>query len=325
MIRLGIVSLLLVSHAAIGHVLAPALLEIQELPNPSRLEASFKRSLLTTRAVPTPLFPAGCRWQSGPPTVAAASIRQSGALDCGVPTLAGQIVAVDGLQNNPALLRWTRADGRQFEFLLSAEKSSIRLPTTATQNRLLPESIRQGAVHILRGADHLLFVLGLLLLLTGWRALLATITAFTLGHSLTLALAHFSVLRLPAQLAELAIGLSLLLIATELARNRPHSWMRRAPLLMALAFGLLHGLGFASALSELDFASAGLLWPLLGFNLGIELGQIAFLAAAMLLLAALRRQAAVERAARTLMIYGIGGLGAFFSLQRGGQWLLTSV
>ena len=182
-----------------------------------------------------------------------------------------------------------------------------------------------GVEHILFGPDHLLFVLGLVLLV--WRTartprrrardLLAAVTAFTLGHSLTLGLAALGLLALPIAAVEACIALSILALAVELGGSWEDAptWTRRRPGLVAAAFGLLHGLGFASALEAVGLPRGALLEALLAFNLGVELGQLAFVGAALLALGLLARRVPAARLAR-LGAYAIGVPAAYWLLPR---------
>ena len=182
-----------------------------------------------------------------------------------------------------------------------------------------PRILRLGVEHILTGLDHLAFVLALVLLTPVWRRLWKTITAFTAAHSLTLALAATGVVRLPPPPVEATIALTIVFVAREVwlvQHGRPSSTAGRAwP--VAFAFGLLHGLGFAGALAEVGLPDADVPLALLTFNLGVELGQLAFVAVVLLLGRALSRarwgQHPVARFAPT---YVIGGLAAFWCIDR---------
>lgn len=177
--------------------------------------------------------------------------------------------------------------------------------------------LRLGVEHILGGLDHLAFVLALLLVLRlrADRRLLATLTAFTLGHSLTLALATIEAVRLPTAPVEATIALSVLLVARE-AGHRATA-MRRAPWLVAAVFGLVHGLGFAGALVDIGLPKDALASSLLLFNLGVELGQLAVVA---VVVGLVRAAAAVGVPhlpwARALACTAIGALAAFWLLER---------
>lgn len=182
---------------------------------------------------------------------------------------------------------------------------------------LAPGMLWQGMLHIWLGWDHLAFVLCLCMLARGLR-LLALVTAFTLGHSLSMALAFLEVVRIPVQPTEALIALSIVLVAREglLARatGEHDSSVARAAATVVV-FGLVHGLGFASALGELG-VSPGERWPaLLFFNLGVELGQLAFVAAVLALGFALK-STSFAATARALALYGAGTVGSFWLVER---------
>ncbi len=149
--------------------------------------------------------------------------------------------------------------------------------------------------------------------------MIGSITAFTLGHSVTLALATLGFVRVNPALSELAIAASVVVLALELLRPSPHSLLRRRPWLMALAFGLLHGLGFAGALAEVGLPAGEIPQALLAFNLGIELAQLLLVAGCLLLAWAWRRSEVRPLPAalvRMVPAYGIGTLAAFWCLER---------
>jgi hydrogenase/urease accessory protein HupE len=178
-----------------------------------------------------------------------------------------------------------------------------------------------GVKHMLTGVDHLLFLLGLVLLARTRRALLATIGAFTIGHSLTLSLAVLQVIVLPAGPIEVAIASSVLVLAIELAREpSAPTLMRRHPWTMAGSFGLLHGLGFAAALRAAGLPAGEIPLALLAFNFGIELGQLVLVLPAILLRAMLAgRDVSIPRWAQQVPIYAMGSLAAFWCFARAAE------
>lgn len=180
-----------------------------------------------------------------------------------------------------------------------------------------------GAAHLLTGPDHVLFVIGLLLLVRRARALAGAITAFTLAHSLTLALQVLGAVRLAPAPVEAAIALSVLLLAREILRPREEGTLaQRRPWVVAFGFGLLHGLGFAGGLGALGVPEAQIPAALLGFNLGLEAAQLALVAAALGLAAVARPLATrLPRWAHRAPAYGIGAFAAFWTLQRVGAFL----
>jgi hypothetical protein len=196
-----------------------------------------------------------------------------------------------------------------------------------------------GVEHILSGFDHVFFVIGLLLIVWRTRApeggrsvantILATITAFTIGHSVTLAAATLGLLKLPAAPTELAIALSVLLLAVELARDDRSTLTMRFPWLIAFVFGLLHGFGFAGALAEIGLPPDGIAMPLLLFNLGVEAGQllIVLVAGSAMLVARsvsgrTRASSGANPAFNRLLIYGIGTVTAYWCFERSLGWFL---
>jgi hydrogenase/urease accessory protein HupE len=267
-----------------------------------------------------PVLPAHCRTVEPPvETPEGAALVMSWTVDCGRAGLTGGTVAVSGLAEagSDALFRASLADGRSLRAVLRPEAPSFVLPPAQSPAGVAAGYLGLGIEHLLTGWDHLAFVLGLVLLVAGWRGLLWTITAFTGGHSVTLALATLGLVRLPPAPIEAAIALSLLVLAVELAsRDRPHLFGRR-PWLMAACFGLLHGLGFAGAFAEVGLPAREIPLALLAFNVGIELGQIGVVLAVcglgLALGPILRRLPAWSAAAP---VYALGTLAAFWLFER---------
>jgi hypothetical protein len=258
-----------------------------------------------------PTFPEHCAFE--PPR-----------LRCGARGLVGRI-GFSGLSelSSSALLQIERADAPLESYAFSANEPQRMRQDRAPQARgfaLVHSFVALGVEHILFGWDHLAFVLGLLWLVASKRALIKTVTAFTLGHSITLSAAALGYTQVPAAPVEAAIALSIALVALEAvkrARGHAPGLSARAPWLVALGFGLLHGFGFASALAEAELSRAELPLALLGFNLGVELGQLAFVLA-VLLLSALAARAfgpAVQRL-RLLTHYGLGALAMYWVFER---------
>jgi hydrogenase/urease accessory protein HupE len=176
-----------------------------------------------------------------------------------------------------------------------------------------------GIEHILLGADHLLFVLGLLLIVRSWSMLIKTITAFTLAHSITLAIATLGYAELPAPPLNAAIALSILFLAPEIVRTwrGETSFTIRHPWVVAFAFGLLHGFGFASGLSSIGLPKGEIALALLMFNLGVEAGQLAFVGVILLLSRAfVLLDVKWPRVAHAAPAYVVGALGTFWTIDR---------
>lgn len=223
---------------------------------------------------------------------------------------------------NPALSTLVELDGGQTRFF-GPEVTQIPLTDFAGPGTDFPSFIETGVEHILLGYDHLLFILALTLIVlmrpkdNHWKRLGLMVTGFTLAHSVTLGLATFDVIRLPAPPVEASIALSILFVCVELARNDQRTLTWRYPVLTASAFGLLHGLGFASVLAEAGLKNGKLL-ALLGFNLGVELGQLVFVA--FILLAAFAATRALpkgaNRPAYSVLVFAMGGLSAYWLIDR---------
>jgi hypothetical protein len=211
---------------------------------------------------------------------------------CSEP-LAGRDVALEGLPmtRTDALARVERADGSRQTVRLTGDAPAFTVAAREPFARVARTYFGLGVEHILLGADHLLFVLALLFLVGSAAPLVATVTAFTLAHSLTLAAATLGLVRVPQAPVEATIALSVVFVAAEVlhARAGRPALAARKPWLAAFAFGLLHGLGFAGALREIGLPEDALPAALAFFNLGVEAGQLVFVGAVLALLAAARR------------------------------------
>lgn len=240
--------------------------------------------------------------------------------------LVGARVGVQGLEvsETNALLLVRFADGRAFQTLLHGESPTALVPPAPSSLDTALDYAWLGAGHLAGGLDHVLFVLGLLLIVRGRRRLILAVTSFTLGHSLTLALATLGLVRLPQTPVEILIALSIALLAAEALQQRQTGqtgWLARHPALVCAAFGLLHGLGFAGALSETGLPDDAIPLALASFNLGIELAQIALiLVAAALARLASALHAPLARALPLAVAYLIGSLGALWVLERSLSW-----
>jgi hydrogenase/urease accessory protein HupE len=310
---------------AAAHPLAPAVLDVRVEAN-GIVAIRWRVALPRARdATLEPVLPADCPPLAPPEReLAADAITLRWRADCGGP-LAGRTVGVAGLQAPlTAIVRVTAADGHASEAVLTASRPDFVVPATPSRFELVRDYVRLGVGHIGTGPDHLLFVFGLVVLSRTWRRVLATVTAFTVGHSVTLALAVLGLVRLPPGPIELAIALSVLVVALEVLEDdgaRPAARARR-PWLMAGAFGLLHGLGFASVMDASGLPPAALPLALFAFNLGIELGQVAFVLAVLALGAAADRLiGTVPRWLARTPGYVMGTLAAYWCFERAAAWL----
>ncbi len=235
--------------------------------------------------------------------------------------LGGQTIGIQGLAGThmDALVRVTRLNGVTQTARATPDAPAIVIETTASDWQVTRTYLLLGIEHILLGIDHLLFVLALVLLVKGWKRLVGTITAFTLAHSLTLAAATLGLIHVPGPPVEACIALSIVFVAAESLHSRAGrpGLTERAPWLVAFIFGLLHGLGFASALREVGLPPHAIPIALLFFNVGVEIGQLAFIAAVLGLIAAVRRiRLPVPRWAPLIPPYAIGAIAMFWVIQR---------
>jgi hypothetical protein len=222
----------------------------------------------------------------------------------------GDAVVFEGLRRGAkVVVSVRRRDGRSFEAVATAEQPRVEIARAAPSSFLA--FVRLGLEHVATGLDHVAFVCGLFLIVGANRRLVATITAFTVAHSLTLALAAFDVVALPRAPVEATIAASVLLVAVE-ATSRRRTWTKRRPWLVAFAFGLVHGLGFAGALGELGLPHAALPKTLLAFNVGVEIAQLALVG----VLVAAERAFLAKKRPRTALAYAIGTFGAYWLVER---------
>jgi hydrogenase/urease accessory protein HupE len=248
--------------------------------------------------------------------------REGALLDCGPLGLAGRIEFpwLEGGESRVTVLIDWLSGSRQLR-VVNGRSTSLTvygIPASAGLRFLEPIAVdytRLGVEHIMAGFDHLMFVLAVTILVRNRKALLLAITAFTVAHSLTLAATVLDWLTLPSAAVETTIALSIVLACAECFRPSD-SLMHRAPWLVTFGFGLLHGMGFASALLEAGLPEKHVPWALLFFNVGVELGQLAaiaaFLAAGWLFLRIERRPAWAPRA----FVYAMGCTAAYWSLDR---------
>lgn len=241
-------------------------------------------------------------------------IRQPGGFE-------GRTIAIDGLAGSGAevLARVERADGTAQVVRLMPSSTTFVVEASTGKLEVARTYVLLGVEHILLGVDHLLFVLALLIIVQGGRRIVLTVTAFTLAHSITLVAATLGWLALPGAPVEAAIALSIAFLAREIAMAwRGHAGLtERMPWLVAFVFGLLHGLGFAGALAEIGLPKNAIPVALLCFNVGVELGQLLFVAAILGLAWTARARLARWRAMlRWIPPYAIGAVASFWMIER---------
>jgi hydrogenase/urease accessory protein HupE len=242
--------------------------------------------------------------------------------------IVGQTIAIDGLQATmtDVLIRLVRADNAVQMVRLTPSAPSFVVEAAPSQWEVAVTYLKLGVEHILFGIDHLLFVLALLILVKGWRRLIGTITAFTVAHSITLAAATLGYVHVPGPPVEAVIALSIVFVASEIIRAKRGQvgLTERSPWIVAFTFGLLHGLGFASALSEVGLPQHAIPIALLFFNLGVEIGQLLFIGCVTALIAGkvfvVRNHSEKAReklgTADAFAAYAIGAIAAFWLVER---------
>ncbi|RDH85531.1 MAG: hypothetical protein DIZ78_11375 [endosymbiont of Escarpia spicata] len=316
---LGVLLLTLVTQA-VGHEFRPGFLRIQQVsPNTYdmlwRVPARGNLRLALDIHLPDSCTTLGDRLRAhqGTAFVDRWTVTCSGGL-------AGNILAVDGLSSvaTDVLVRYERLDATTQVGRLTPWQDSLTISNAASASAVAAAYFRLGLEHILLGIDHLLFVLTLLMIVSGWRKLVATITAFTMAHSVTLAAATQGWVHVPQSPVEAVIALSILFVTTEIIRWRQgdEPLTRRRPWLVAFLFGLLHGFGFAGALAEIGLPEHAIPLALLFFNLGVEAGQLCFVAVMLIAIKHLLVRVPWPLWAWRLPVYGIGTIAAYWTISR---------
>jgi hydrogenase/urease accessory protein HupE len=239
-------------------------------------------------------------------------------LRCEPPNMVGAVIRVDGLSLSSinVVVRIVRPDGDVYHTILNARTPQFTITAQEDQPHSFFEYLALGVEHLLTGWDHLTFVLGLLILFGWHRRLIAAVTAFTVGHSITLALSVLGIVSLPTALVEALIAMTIVVLALEIQSGQ-HGPVWKHPWTLPGALGLLHGLGFASVLFDAGLPTDEIPLALLGFNLGLEVGQLGVIAAAGLTFAVVRRVLPPSwQGNRTVPAYVIGSLAAFWVIER---------
>ena len=329
-----------------AHRFAPSLFKIVETAQ-DNYKVVWKTPTEATSNVPLrPVWPVSCEVIRESPAVREnTGTISSWTLACdqlGDSGLVGQKLGVTGLSENQAsaMVMLTLTDGRYYQSVVNAENPDFLVPAAPSKTKVMTEYPLLGIEHIWGGLDHLMFVFGLLLLVGGGSRLLWTITAFTVGHSITLVVVTMGSFDYPVSLIEFAIALSVFVLALELARDdtsdtrtNVRNVFRRHPWWLAGGFGLLHGMGFAGALVEIGLPQNNIPLALLFFNIGIEIGQIAFVllaigawwltSRAMILRPVFLREMFLkevtisQKRLFSIPVYLLGGLSGMWCIERG--------
>jgi hydrogenase/urease accessory protein HupE len=306
-----------------AHEVRPAFLEITERTD-GKINVLWKQPSIGLMAVALSPRISGGLLDRAPDSIASAEnweIHQWNGVDLKGKGLDGREVRIDGLErtitDTLVIIHLKNGDDEQLVATPSAPSFKINAHAGAAVSAYLV----LGVNHILTGIDHLLFVFGLLLLSRGWRQLLRTITAFTVAHSITLALTALKLISVNPALIEAMVAYSILFLAVELVRKQQgkDGLTLRQPWLVAFGFGLLHGAAFAGALKEIGLPEHSIPLSLFLFNVGVETGQLIFVALVMSAIWLLKRwrwPEAAPRLAWTVASYGIGSFAMFWFLER---------
>lgn len=308
-LRMLLLAILALTSAAVtAHEISMAEMELREIaPNEFLWQWTASGNRPASDAL-KPVWPEGCR-------------AEDNVLRCGEAGLRGAL-AIKGIGKgySAAMVKVFWLDGQMRVYTLTGSQPKVRLHGSADDARRDAWSyLYLGIEHIMLGVDHLLFVLGLLLIVRDRWMLVKTVTAFTVAHSITLAVATFGVARVAEAPLNAAIALSILFLGPEIVRRwrGETSLTIRHPWIVAFAFGLLHGFGFASGLAQLGLSMDEIPLALLLFNVGVEIGQLAFVFAILLLERSFRLlECHWPKLIERLPGYLVGTLGAYWTIQR---------
>ncbi|MBE1293249.1 MAG: HupE/UreJ family protein [Rhodobacteraceae bacterium] len=316
------------AHTASAHELDPGYLDIREVES-GAYQIFWRKPDVQGRAMMIDAsLPRGCTPHTGPaPQFDGAAWVSHWTAVCETH-LSGQEITISGLQrqSTDVLLRYQPLEHGGTTLRLTPVETSAILPDTPSVARIFWTYIHLGFEHILEGLDHLLFVFALVMLIPSTKHLIGAITAFTIAHSITLALAALGHMSVPGPPVEAIIALSVVFLAVEILRQDKATTglATRAPWIVAFSFGLLHGLGFAGALAEIGLPDSDVAMALFAFNLGVEAGQLTFVAV-ILSVGWTGRQAIrafgsisahVPRMANMVVGYAIGGVATFWLVER---------
>jgi len=313
------------ASAAHGHALEPGYLELRQLDT-DRYAITWKKPAVqgTPMAISVKL-PEHCDPdREGPMSWDGRAYYARWTATCS-GGLAGGTLTIEGLErtSTDVLVRFDFSDGVSGTHRLTPTETTFRVPASPDRLEVVRTYFAFGVEHILGGIDHLLFVLALLLLVKGFRRIFVTVTAFTVAHSITLAGATLGLVHMPGPPMEAAIALSIAFVAAEILHSRQGrpGLTERYPWIVAFTFGLLHGFGFASALTQVGLPQTEIPMALLFFNIGVEVGQLIFITGVFATFYLVRRitlRVTVPDAAwaSALPAYVIGSLAFFWVIQR---------
>ncbi len=312
----------LAAPAASAHEIRPASLEICETAA-GRFRLVWRTPVWAGVRIPVVLeLPSDVRMLKEPSVfeLPASRVEQRW-IDVGPSGLAGMRIDFAGLQATytDVLVRVETLDGGNWTTVVRPSQPWVELAATQGWTNVANTYFVEGARHILFGIDHFLFVLGLVLIANDWWMLLKTIAAFTVAHSITLAMATLGYASVPLVPLNTAVALSIMFLGSEIVRARrgETNFTIRHPWVMAFTFGLFHGFGFATALTQIGLPQSHMLLALLSFNAGIEFGQVGVILLIVLLERSFHQlQICWPRWIEALPGYTVGSLGAFWAIER---------
>ena len=323
LLRAALLSLtcVLASTCARAHEVRPAYLEMRETA-PEEYAILWKTPALGDMRLGLYLqLPGNCKTKGEPVAAIVGGAYSERWVTVCEGGLGGRLISVDGLRTSltDVLARVSFASGGMQVARLTPENPALRIVGGQSGFDVAWTYFVLGVEHILAGVDHLLFVLALILLIQNRWTLIKTITAFTVAHSITLVGATLGYISLPQKPVEATIALSIAFVASELVKSRQGQlrMSERAPWLVAFAFGLLHGFGFAGALKEVGLPQTDVPLALLMFNVGVEAGQLIFVVCVLVVCACGRRLTSIPAApARLAAAYAIGVAAMFWLIER---------
>ena len=300
---------LVISSTAHGHEVRPALLSVTQTSD-SAYDLVFKQPQVQGRFLNLSVE-SNCELTRQDARTSSAALQESFSMSC---TEQLSFLEIKGLEKTliDTMITIDSLDGERSSYLVNGRAPRV----DTTRGASTPVYFVLGMEHLFFGIDHVLFVLLLLYLVKGFTNLVKVITSFTVAHSITLGLSAFNLVSVSQGPVEALIALSIILLAAE-ALGRKESLIHRWPWLITFIFGLLHGLGFAGALSEIGLPPSSAILALFLFNIGIEVAQIAIICAALALIylaSKLPRQ--LPSAAVTLPVYLVGGLSTYWFIDR---------
>ncbi|NOE27159.1 HupE/UreJ family protein [Ruegeria sp. HKCCD6157] len=309
------------ANFAAAHALDPGYLEIRQIASDTWSVHWRKPDVNGQPMAIDAVLPDGCTPARGPDPISdGRGWVSSWVVECQAG-IAGQPIAIEGLetQRNDVLARMHPVDAQPTTLRFTPDINVQIIPSEQSTWSVFAAYSRLGFEHILEGWDHLLFVFALFVLVRDPWKLVGAVTAFTLAHSITLALATMGVLNVPGPPVEAVIALSIVFLAMEIVKGGEGRFRlsKQKPWIVCFGFGLLHGLGFAGALADIGLPPDDIPAALLAFNLGVEAGQLSFIAALALLMATWRLIALpVGKHATVLTAYGIGSVSMYWLIER---------